>query len=99
MAQLPLIQTADRVLSQLQTRWKALLDPVIAEPLVGGSLLTGVVLASGANTINHKLGQTPVGWFLVDNNANVTVYRSQPFNDLTLTLTSSGAATVSLYVF
>jgi hypothetical protein len=96
---LPLFQTSVKELSLMQTQWKSQLDPVLASPLTGPSILNGVVLASGANTINHKLGQTPQGWFITDINAAITVYRSQPFNPLTLTLTASGAATVNIVVY
>ncbi len=36
---------------------------------------------------------------ITDTDAPVTVYRSQPFNELTLTLTSDAVATAQLYVF
>ena len=48
---------------------------------------------------NHGLQQTMQGWMITDINAAATVYRSQPLNDKTLTLTSSAACTVDLVVF
>lgn len=39
------------------------------------------------------------GWFLVDIQGPATIYSSAPFNNLTLTLTSNTAVTVSIGVF
>jgi hypothetical protein len=79
--------------------WAATLNPIVSNPLNNASVLYDVVLSEGANVINHKLGRMMLGWFLVDLQANQTVYRSAPLNELTLTLTASGAVTVSIGVF
>jgi hypothetical protein len=95
MAQLPL----GMPIPILQTRWKALLDPLLANPLNSVGVLEGVKLASGPNVINHLLGRTMQGWQILDINAAVIPYRSAPFNDLTLTLTCSAPCTVNIGVF
>lgn len=79
--------------------WASELNPLLQNPLSKASILKNVVLQTGVNTLNHKLGRTMQGWFLVDVDAAITLYRSQPLNDLTLTLTASGPATVSIGVF
>ena len=79
--------------------WAAIINPFLGNPTNNVAVLKNIVLATGVNVINHKMGKAPVGWFLTDLNANIVVYRSQPLNDKTLTLTSSGAATVSIGVF
>lgn len=56
-------------------------------------------MINGVTTINHKLGQVQQGWFIIDINGAATVYRSQPFNDKTLVLTSNAAVTVNIGVF
>lgn len=99
MALLPTINTTDRILSMIQTRWAAILNPVLSIPMLSGNQLTGVALASGSNVINHLLDRNPQGWVLTDNQANAVVYRSAPFNNKTLTLTSSAATTVSIWVW
>lgn len=98
MAQLPLPGNTADVLIKLPL-WKSILDPVIATPLIQGNLITNQVLVTGANIINHKLGRQQVGWMIVDQNASAALYRSQPFNGLTLTLTSSAPVTVNVWVF
>jgi hypothetical protein len=83
----------------MQTRWASLIEPVLSQPFNNGVLLQEVELSTGTNKINHKLGRKPQGWVVVDQNAAATVYRSAPFNALTLTLTASAGVTVSLHVF
>jgi hypothetical protein len=96
MAQLPLITSN---LVDLASHWKSLIDPVLRSPMLGVSIIKNVQLQVGVNVINHGLGQIQQGWFLTDQQAVGTVYRSQPFNSLTLTLTSSAAMTVNIAVF
>jgi hypothetical protein len=83
----------------MQDSWAADLDPLLKNPFLNGVLLEGVALASGATTINHKLGRKMQGWVITDLNGVASIYRSQPFNNLTLTLTSSAACTVNIYGF
>lgn len=83
-------------------KWAATLNPVIANPLVGGNFLNGINVSSGNNTINHGLGEKLQGWIITRNSASVTFYDRQSTNprpDLTLVLVASGSATISLYVF
>lgn len=83
-------------------KWAASLNPLLGNPIVNGSLLSGVVLKTGANVINHGLGRKLLGYLVTLNNAAATFYDSQETNqrpELTLILNSSAPATVSLYVF
>lgn len=83
----------------LQTRWASILNPVLINPVTNPTLLTNIKIVSGANVINHRLGRMQQGWVVTDIDANVTLYRSATFNDSTLTLTSSGSATINLLVY
>lgn len=98
---LPIQQTNILDLSLMQKTWSAQLNPVLGNPSTNPTLLTGIVLVSGSNVINHKLGQKMQGWKITDIDAAITIYRpdSAPFNDKTLTLVASGMATVNLEVF
>lgn len=62
---LPLQQTSLHDLSLLQTKWKAALDPLLAAPQSSGHVIKSVKLVSGANVINHGLGQNLQGWYAV----------------------------------
>lgn len=83
----------------LQTRWASILNPFVKNQLNSVSLLKNVTLVSGVNVINHRLGKLQQGWFITDVNGAAVIYRSADFNDLTLTLTSDAAVTVSIGVF
>lgn len=96
---LPIYQSTAAFFTQMQTKWASEINPVLALPTNSPSMLKNVPIVTGVNVINHKLGRTPQGWILTDINSNVQLYRSAAFNDLTLTLTSNGASTISLMVF
>ncbi len=98
MAQLPLPGNTADVLIKLPL-WKSILDPVIATPIIQGNLISNVSLITGANVINHKLGRNQVGWMVVDQQASASIYRSQPLNNLTLTLVASAPAVISVWCF
>ena len=85
-----------------QPKWAATLNPVLANPLLGGQLLDPQTLVLGDNTINHKLGRKLKGYFVVLNSAAATFYDKQAGNQMpqfTLVLNASAPTTVTLYVF
>lgn len=92
---LPLIKDP----SQMMTKWKSEIDPVLANLIINGLQLSNIRLYVGANYINHKLGRNQLGWFLTDQDGAVQVFRSAPFNDTSLTLTSNANVNVSLWVY
>jgi len=83
----------------MQTRWKSLLDPILENPINSISIIDNVALVIGNNVINHRLGRKQQGWLILDIDAASTIYRSADFNDKTLTLNASAAATIKLGVF
>lgn len=96
---LALFHTDSRDLTLLQTSWSTELNPVLANPLVNGIFRKGIALINGVTTINHLLGRKQQGFIITDINGAALVYRSLPFNNLTLTLTSNATVTVDLYIF
>lgn len=82
-----------------EDRWASDINPVINFPPNNGILLKNIAIVTGVNVINHLLQRNQQGWIVNDIDAPVTLYRSQPFNNLTLTLTSSGSANISLWVW
>lgn len=86
-------------LDQLLTRWSSQINPVISNPLNLANMITNQPLINGVTVINHRLGRKMQGWYLIDIQGAATVYRSAPFNDLTLTLTSNAAVIVNIGVF
>lgn len=96
---LPIQQTKDQDFALMQQRWASQLNPLLANLLVQGNILNDIVLVNGAKTFNHYLGRQMVGYFVVDQTASASIFRSAPLNSQTLTLTSSAAVTVNLWVF
>jgi hypothetical protein len=96
---LKVFQDQDQSLMLLQKQWSSQLNPLLANVFTQGSLLTNVKLINGVTTFNHYLGKGMTGWVIVDQDAQAVIHRSQPLNTKTLTLTSDGATTVSLWVF
>lgn len=95
MSQLPNQMPSNPII----TRWKALLDPLLANPLNSVNILENQALVNGVTVINHKLGRKMEGWFITDINGAATIFRSASFNSQTLTLTSNAAVTINLAVF
>ncbi len=83
----------------MQTKWASELNPVLANPATNPSLLASIQLVTGVNVINHRLSRNMQGWVVTDIDAPISLYRSAPFNNLTLQLTASGPAVVKLMVY
>ncbi len=97
---LPLFQKSnDQNFSLMQTQWKAQLDPLIINPITKGNQISNASLVIGKNVINHLLGRNMLGWFITDITSGAQVYRSEPMNDKTLTLTSNAIATVNIWCY
>ena len=69
-------------------------------PILNGVFVTAT-LASGENALSHKLGRTPLGWYIVDRSTAATVHRDPAdlMDSRLITLTASGAVTLTLWVF
>jgi len=81
-------------------KWAASLNPLLANTLIQGSQIDGIILTAGvAKAINHNLGQLPNGWFVVDNVANSNIWRTQAFTTTVLTLQASANTTISIWVY
>lgn len=83
-----------------QTKWAATLNAILSLPILNGTQITNVKLV--ANTplvINHLLQRMPQGWFLTDNTANTSVWRTAAFNNLTITLEASANTTISFWIY
>lgn len=99
MKTLTIFKDDNRVFQMMQSAWAAILNPYIRTPILNGVTVEDVALINGVTVVNHRLGRKPQGWVLTDVDSVATVYRSAPFNELTLTLTSNAVATAQLWVF
>lgn len=86
-------------LSLLATKWKSLLDPVLANPMTNMSILKNVALTTGTNQVAHLLGQVQQGWVILDIQGASTIYRYRDFNATYLYLNSSADVVCNIGVF
>lgn len=87
-------------LNRIQGQVGKTFDKITACPLLDGILIEDVALTTSATNVNHKLNRVPIGWIVVNNNANAVVYSSAAsLPKQYLTLTASASCTVSLWVF
>ncbi len=98
---LPYYKSQDQSLTLLQTAWASQINPVLANPLMGGVLQKNVKLMSGTNSVNTKLGRALQGYLVTamyDNFAQI--YTTTSLNpSLTLNLISSADVQLIFTVF
>lgn len=91
------------VINSLQTNTQNALAPVLANPLMGGKLLTNITLTAGQpNFVNHTLGQALNGWFFSRPQGFTMLYEDETNNkspDKQIILYTYIDTIVDLYVF
>ena len=81
-------------------RWASVLNPILAIPFLNGNQIDNISFKAGVPVaINHLLQRKPQGWIVTDITTASVLFRSAPFNDLTLTLTAINDTTASVWVF
>ena len=81
-------------------KWASALNPILANLLMQGSQFGPIVfVANTPQTLNHYLGKMQNGFFVTDQNAAASIYRTQPFNSKTITLESSANVTIQLWCY
>lgn len=84
---------------QADTQWASILNPVIANPLLSGQQINGIVLTTNIpNTVYHSLGQFPQGWFVVDINSGIVPFRTQ-WTHNTITLEAAANCKISIWIY
>jgi hypothetical protein len=96
---LPIFKMNEKSVQLLQTTWASQLNPIVGNAVLKGLQLDAVSLINGVTIINHLLSRKQQGWFITDVNAAATIYRSAPFNDTTLTLSSNADCVVNIWVY
>lgn len=92
------VKVSDRELANVQDQVASVLVPLSKNALIDGVQIDGVVLTTSGAVVDHLLKRQPLGWFIVDQNAAATVYRSD-WNDRNISLISSATVTVSLWIY
>ena len=97
------INCKDQDLSKVQDNFAYSIDNIGGKEIVDGMLLKSISLTSGApNLIDHKLGRTLIGWFIVRKRASSDVWDSQDTNltkATNLILNCTNNVIVDIWVF
>lgn len=89
-------------LALMQSSWGALLNPLLANPVLNGIILSNVSLAIGDNMISHKLDRKLIGWQIIRLRGPATIYDKQDSVERPnqfLKLNSNAIVKIDLYVF
>lgn len=92
------IKTSTNDVMQLQNQVEQVLNPITKKEILDGVLLKDIIVTTAGIDVEHALLRQPLGWILVDNQADATVYRTF-WSDRILTLSSSATTTISIWVF
>jgi len=73
----------------------------IASPLLAGRLVRNIEVSTTPAFIEHGLGREPLGFFVTDVRADISVWRgsTNPAPTRLLALVASASSTISIYVF
>ena len=87
-------------LNQVQANLDQLWTQLSLNPFVTGQWLKSQALANGTTKLSHSLGRLPQGWIITNVNGAATIYlASNSLTTTSLSLTSSAAVTVDIWVF
>lgn len=103
LPRLNVLNTADRVLAQIQDNVQKVLSAIAhACPLLDGTLLVNVVVGTTDTMVGHALNRVPLGYLVVGRSGAGEVFTSSSANPVPkslLVLKASAPVTVSLWVF
>lgn len=101
IAQYRRVRCKDDDLRQVQDAVGFVFQDIMSRQVIDGQIISNVT-ASAAFSVDHKLNRKPNGYLVISKDTNVNIWDSQASNPIpssTLELNSSGAATISLWVF
>ena len=87
---------------QLQNDLYNFVNFIVSNKQFDSAILSDQTVTAGTNLIRHKLGRKIIGWYVIDTNAAVTLYRDYTSTEdlyTTLPLVADASATISLLVF
>lgn len=87
-----------RIISEVNKNADETSRAAAKQPLLNGLIVTGISVTAVSAAFNHGLGRQPQGWFIVDKQADVNVWRTN-WSNRTINLVGDANATVSIYIF
>lgn len=95
--ELETIQFDDEKINRMQNFIKKFCNQFLNRTIIDG-LQVSINLSNGVNSVNHGLGRKPNGFIVVAKSGNVDIWGTA-FTEKTLTLSTSGAVSGSIWVF
>ncbi len=92
------IQATDREVQALQNQVEQVLNPVLKNILLDGVIITDIDISTAGAEVEHKLNRKPLGWFLVDNTTESTIWRTG-WDQRIITFDASATSVFSIWVF
>lgn len=86
-----------RTLNTVQKNVEDVVNSIEKLTLLNKAIVSNIVVNTSA-TIEHKLGRVPNGYFVIAKNANANIWNGA-LTDTQLTLNSSAAVTITIYIF
>ena len=76
------------------------LNQLINNPVLDGVIIDNISVSTSPTNISHGLGREVRGYYIVKASAGVTIYDTANTTPKSLlTITASGSATITLYIF
>lgn len=93
----------DRATANFESAMETCWNSILLNPLLQNiNIVSNISISTADNHITHGLNRPFVGWIVIRNNANITVYESTTANNLTsaiIILKASGSGTISILFF
>lgn len=94
------IRTVDADIRRFQDAVGNTFKSISDLPLISGELVKDIAItATTTNTIPHRLDRVPVGYLVIDRNADANIWTVKKATDKFLYLDSSLTCSISLWVF
>lgn len=87
-----------RQVNKVQENVASALQQFITNPLLDGILSSSTSVGTSATRIVHKLGRKPLGWLVVQQDANAVVWQTS-MDEEAVTVQASSAVNVTFYFF
>lgn len=88
----------DPMINRIQDNISKSYNDIVDIPMLQGVAVKQVVLSTSGTAVQHKLGRTPVGWFVTDKVVDANIWRTD-WDSMFLYLDTDLATTIDLWVF
>lgn len=94
------VASPNEELNRVQDKLQEFFQPITANPLLDGTLLTSVTISTTLTQVPHRLGRPPLGYIIVAQNSNATIWQpSKSLPSTFLDLQASATTVADIWVF